>query len=88
MTIKGVAEATLFFMEVDMYNIQKLDNINAAYIYYTEYHMSLRDIAEELEVSRMTVKRYLEALEYISDDMYVTYEREKKKRKGGRKRGS
>lgn len=75
-------------MEVDMYNIQKLDDINAAYIYYTEYHMSLRDIAEELEVSRMTVKRYLEALEYISDDMYVTYEREKKKRKGGRKRGS
>lgn len=55
-----------------------------AFVYYTEYHLSYRQVAQNMCVSFSTVKNLLEDLQYFDDEKYILYKKEKNKRKGGR----
>lgn len=51
------------------------------YILYVEYGMSYREVAKELCLkSHNTVKKRLEQLAYINDEMYQTYKNKVKER--------
>lgn len=69
--------------DYEKYLIRK-EQCAMAFVYYTEYHMSYRQVAQNLCVSFSTVKNLLEELQYFDDEKYVLYQKEKDKRKGGR----
>lgn len=52
-----------------------------AYTYYVEYGWSLRKCALNMCLSHTWVKKYLDDLKYIDDDMYQSYQVEVKRRR-------
>ena len=52
-----------------------------AYILYVEYNKTLREVSRELKISPNTVKRYLDKLAFINDEMYQEYKRVSQKRR-------
>jgi predicted ArsR family transcriptional regulator len=50
------------------------------YMLYVEYDMSLEQISREMLISTNTVKRRLDALQNIDDDLYVQYRNKCKNR--------
>lgn len=67
------------------------DNIEAyiaecllAFTYYTEYHMSYREMAQEMCLSASTCKNRLLALETIAPHKFKEYKEELKRRQGHR----
>lgn len=68
---------------------QKTDyaDIIACYIYYVEYHMPLRKVAENMMISHQQVSNRLEMLADYNDEMYQSYKKEKKSRRPGKKKG-
>lgn len=55
------------------------------HFYYVENHMSYDNVAREVGLSPMTVKRRLIALREIDSDMYSEYIGERRKRRNGKK---
>lgn len=53
--------------------------------YYVEHHMSYDNVAREVLLSPMTVKRRLESLKDFNIDMYSEYVAERRKRRNGKK---
>ena len=62
-------------------------DIVACYIYYVEYHMPLRKVAENMMISHQQVSNRLEMLAEYNDEMYQSYKKEKKSRRPGKKKG-
>lgn len=62
-------------------------DIVACYIYYVEYHMPLRKVAENMMISHQQVSNRLEMLADYNDEMYQSYKNEKKSRRPGKKKG-
>ena len=67
---------------------QRITYVDAleCYILYVDYKMTLRQCAKELCLSHQQVKNRLDALEYLNDEMYQEYKRERKVKKRGPKK--
>ena len=52
-----------------------------AFTYYVQYGWSLRKCALNMCLSHTGVKKYLDDLQYIDDDMYQAYQAEVKRRR-------